>query len=131
MGAVTSGSFSSTASGQAISDTGDSRIATSTRIANAIAKANGARYNAADDAFYIDCAATPSISMTIGVNVYTITSKNLVVPSGHKDGRCSFAVVGVETSGFGTAWGLGTPFIREYCNIYDVGQQRIGFAKSL
>ncbi|KAK6010286.1 hypothetical protein OSTOST_24698, partial [Ostertagia ostertagi] len=29
------------------------------------------------------------------------------------------------------AWILGDPFIRQYCNVYDVGQQQIGFANSL
>ncbi|KIH49026.1 hypothetical protein ANCDUO_20900 [Ancylostoma duodenale] len=32
--------------------------------------------------------------------------------------------------GMGPSWILGDPFIREYCNIYDVGNKQIGFAKS-
>lgn len=32
------------------------------------------------------------------------------------------------TAGFDVV--LGDPFIRTYCNIYDVGQKRIGFALS-
>ncbi|VDP10805.1 unnamed protein product, partial [Heligmosomoides polygyrus] len=129
---IASGSFQSYYPVQAMSDTASSQIVVSTRIANLIADANGAKYDVADDAFYIDCAATPSIDITIGDNIYTITSKNLVYPSGNKDGRCLFAIYGIEAIGFGIPdWRFGTPFIREYCNIFDVGQQRIGFAKSL
>ncbi len=39
-----------------------------------------------------------------------------------------FAFVG---AGYGPSWIFGCPFIRSYCNIYDVGQNRIGFAKSI
>ncbi|ETN85269.1 hypothetical protein NECAME_06495 [Necator americanus] len=63
------------------------------------------------------------------VNTYTINTANLIIPSG--DGRCSLAIFGMNTFGFGPAWILGDPFIRQYCNIYDVGQERVGFANSL
>ncbi|CAJ0591656.1 unnamed protein product [Cylicocyclus nassatus] len=31
----------------------------------------------------------------------------------------------------GPEWTLGDPFIRDYCNVFDMGNKRIGFAKSL
>jgi len=31
-------------------------------------------------------------------------------------------------SGFGLSWILGDPFIRQYCNVFDLGNKRIGFA---
>ncbi|PIO52479.1 hypothetical protein TELCIR_26215 [Teladorsagia circumcincta] len=86
-------------------------------------------YDAQDEVYYIDCNAKPSLDLTIGGNTYTITAQNLVIPSG--DGRCLLAIFGMNTFGFGPAWILGDPFIRQFCNVYDVGQQRIGFANSL
>lgn len=32
---------------------------------------------------------------------------------------------------FGPTWIFGDPFIRQYCQIYDIGNERIGFAESL
>ncbi|WKY12359.1 hypothetical protein Q1695_003718 [Nippostrongylus brasiliensis] len=129
--AVASGSYSSSKGWQSISDTGTSLIAAPTAIANAIGQASGGTYDENDEVFYIDCAATPSLDLTIGGNKYTINSKNFVIPSGDQDGRCILSIFGMNTFGFGPAWILGDPFIRQYCNVYDVGQHRIGFANSL
>ncbi|RCN45403.1 eukaryotic aspartyl protease [Ancylostoma caninum] len=126
---VASGSYASSKGWQAISDTGTSLLAAPTSIANSIAQANGATYDAEDEVYFIDCNAKPSLDLTIGGNKYTINAANFVIPSG--DGRCLLAIFGTNTFGFGPAWILGDPFIRQYCNVYDVGQQRIGFANSL
>ncbi|CAJ0589472.1 unnamed protein product [Cylicocyclus nassatus] len=126
---VASNTYSSNKGWQAISDTGTSLLAAPTSIANSIAQANGATYDSDDQVYFIDCNATPSLDLTIGGNKYTIGAANMVIPSG--DGRCLLAIFGMNTFGFGPAWILGDPFIRQYCNIYDVDQQRIGFANSL
>lgn len=34
----------------------------------------------------------------------------------------------MEGNGFGPTWIFGDPFIRQYCQIYDIGNERIGFA---
>ncbi|KAL6743362.1 hypothetical protein Aduo_016407 [Ancylostoma duodenale] len=126
---VASGSYSSNKGWQAISDTGTSLLAAPTSIASSIAQANGATYDADDEVYFIDCNTKPSLDLTIGGNKYTINAANFVIPSG--DGRCLLAIFGTNTFGFGPAWILGDPFIRQYCNVYDVGQQQIGFANSL
>nr|CDJ96187.1 Propeptide and Peptidase A1 domain containing protein [Haemonchus contortus] len=127
--AAASSTYSSSKGWQVISDTGTSLLAAPTSIASSIADANGATYDAENEVYFIDCNAKPSLDLTIGGNKYTITAANLVIPSG--DGRCLLAIFGMNNFGFGPAWILGDPFIRQYCNVYDVGQQQIGFANSL
>lgn len=119
--------YSSTRGWQAISDTGTSLIAAPSTIADAIADANGATYNADDEVYYIDCNATPKVDLYIGGNKYTITSANFVVPSGNKDGRCMLAIFGMNTSGFGPQWILGDPFIRQYFTVRNSARLRFFF----
>ncbi|KAK6757270.1 hypothetical protein RB195_015223 [Necator americanus] len=104
-------------------------MAAPSSIASSIAEANGATYDSEDEVYFIDCNAKASLVLVIGGNTYTINTANLIIPSG--DGRCLLAIFGMNTFGFGPAWILGDPFIRQYCNIYDVGQERVGFANSL
>ena len=47
------------------------------------------------------------------------------------DGSCVLAFDEVSSSGFGPSWVLGATFIRTYCNIYDIGNERIGFQKAI
>ncbi|ETN85268.1 eukaryotic aspartyl protease [Necator americanus] len=126
---VSSSTYSSSKGWQAISDTGTSLMAAPSSIASSIAEANGATYDSEDEVYFIDCNAKASLVLVIGGNTYTINTANLIIPSG--DGRCLLAIFGMNTFGFGPAWILGDPFIRQYCNIYDVGQERVGFANSL
>ncbi|KAK6035461.1 eukaryotic aspartyl protease [Cooperia oncophora] len=57
----------------------------------------------------------------------------LAAAAGAKAGnnKCLFAIFPFEFGGFGPSWILGDPFIRQFCNIYDIGQKRMGFAPSL
>ena len=45
-------------------------------------------------------------------------------------GKCALTFFDMDGGGFGPSWILGDTFIRTYCNIYDIGQKRIGFAKA-
>ncbi|PIO73402.1 eukaryotic aspartyl protease [Teladorsagia circumcincta] len=129
MAGVASGKMSSTKGWQVISDTGTSLIAAPRAVAEQIAKVNGAKYDPINDVFYVDCGSKPTLELLIGDRKYAIQSENLVVSAGN--GRCLLAVFGFPSQGFGPEWILGDPFIRQFCNIYDVGQKRIGFAKSI
>ena len=72
----------------------------------------------------------PDLKITIGGNVYAIKAVNYAIDSG--DGQtCYFGVFPFDFGGFGPSWILGDPFIRQFCNIYDIKNQRIGFAPSL
>ncbi|EYB93406.1 hypothetical protein Y032_0183g967 [Ancylostoma ceylanicum] len=128
MKGVKSGTYSQQKTWQVISDTGTSLIAAPLAVAQSIASKAGGKYDAQYGVYFVECDAKPSLELTIGEKNYEISAANFVVPSG--DGRCLLAIFGTPGFGMGPSWILGDPFIREFCNIYDVGKKQIGFAKS-
>uniref|UniRef100_A0A0K0D5E1 Peptidase A1 domain-containing protein n=1 Tax=Angiostrongylus cantonensis TaxID=6313 RepID=A0A0K0D5E1_ANGCA len=114
----------------AAADTGTTIIGGPTVIIDQIAKVVGATYNATECLYFIECDATPpTLDITIGANKYQIHYVNYIVDIGHN--TCFFALLPFEFGGFGPDWILGGPFMRQFCNIFDIGQQRMGFAPSL
>ncbi|CCD64748.1 Peptidase A1 domain-containing protein [Caenorhabditis elegans] len=125
------GSYSNNKKSQVISDTGSSLIGGPSAVINGFAQALGAKYHSDDDAYYLPCSTSKgTLDITIGGNVYSIEPVNYILDVGMGD-TCVFAAFSFDFGGFGPSWIFGDPFIRQYCNIYDIGQQRIGFAKSL
>ncbi|WKY12986.1 hypothetical protein Q1695_004086 [Nippostrongylus brasiliensis] len=129
MSGVRSGRFNLQKNYQVISDTGTSFIGAPYNAAQGIARAVGAQFDQENQVYFIDCDANPSVDLIIGGRAYTLSGRNLVVPAGN--GYCLLPIFGMNGGGFGPAWILGDPFIRQYCNVHDVAQQRIGFANSL
>ncbi|CAI2353335.1 unnamed protein product [Caenorhabditis sp. 36 PRJEB53466] len=124
------GSYSNTKTVEVISDTGTSFLGGPQAVVAGLAKAAGATYDDFNEVYFIDCAATPgTLDITIGSNTYSIQPVNYIVDAG--DGQCLFAAFPFDFGGFGPSWILGDPFIRQYCNIYDIGNKRMGFAPSL
>uniref|UniRef100_A0A183UXK9 Aspartic protease 6 n=1 Tax=Toxocara canis TaxID=6265 RepID=A0A183UXK9_TOXCA len=114
---------------EAISDTGTSFIGGPRRIVDTLADIASANYDDSNDVYFIDCAAKPPpIEIIIGHNIYTITAHNYIIELAPK--TCALAFFGADFGGFGPSWILGNPFIREYCQIHDIGNKRIGFAAS-
>uniref|UniRef100_A0A0M3IWI2 Peptidase A1 domain-containing protein n=1 Tax=Ascaris lumbricoides TaxID=6252 RepID=A0A0M3IWI2_ASCLU len=70
----------------------------------------------------------PNMTFVIGGHEYIITSDNYIVRMGAR--RCELAMVSLQSMGLPISWILGDPFIREYCNVHDMQNRRIGFAKS-
>ncbi|VDL74491.1 unnamed protein product [Nippostrongylus brasiliensis] len=130
MASIALGSAKSTKSYQVISDTGTSFIGGPKTVTDQLAAAAGAKYSAVEESYTIACNAKPAdIQITIGSHTYSIDPVNYIVSAGTN--KCLFAMFPFEFGGFGPAWILGDPFIRQYCQIYDIGQKRIGFAPSL
>uniref|UniRef100_A0A914C7Q9 Peptidase A1 domain-containing protein n=1 Tax=Acrobeloides nanus TaxID=290746 RepID=A0A914C7Q9_9BILA len=125
---VSLGSYSSNKGWQVISDTGTSYIGGPDAIIEGLATAAGATYHHQDQSYYIGCnATTPTFDIVIGGKSYGITSKQMIVDIGN--GQCQWAAFQMGAGGgFGPSWILGDPFIRQYCNVYDLGNKRIGFA---
>jgi hypothetical protein len=136
IGSVTVGSQVQSCSGsgcpwQAISDTGTSFIAAPQVISDNIADIVNAMWDDNDGVYYIECnwKADP-VQIAIGSQTYTIPAKQLIIPTGNNDGKCYWAFSPMTSNGQGPTWILGDPFIRSYCNVFDIGQKRIGFAKA-
>ncbi|KHJ91339.1 eukaryotic aspartyl protease [Oesophagostomum dentatum] len=125
----TMGSYSYKRSVDAISDTASSFIGTAYQYeAREIAESVNATYSKEHDLYYIDCDATVSATITIANEDFTVESKNLIIEV--DDGICILAIYGYQ-SFWGANYILGTPFVRQYCTIYDIGNKKIGFARSL
>ncbi|KHJ91341.1 eukaryotic aspartyl protease, partial [Oesophagostomum dentatum] len=86
------------------------------------------KYNKEHDLYYIDCNADISAVVTIDRQKFTIEAKNLIIKL--EEDVCILAIHGYSNY-FASIWIFGAPFIRQYCTVYDIGNTRIGFAKSL
>jgi hypothetical protein len=127
MASIGVGSYSSKTGWDVISDTGTSFLGGPQTITDALAKQVQATYDDFYGAYFIDCNATPGpLMITIGSNQYTLTEKQMIVSAGN--GQCYWAAFPFDFGGFGPSWILGDPFIRQYCNTYDLGGKRIGFS---
>ncbi|KAL6744331.1 hypothetical protein Aduo_017278 [Ancylostoma duodenale] len=130
MSAIGMGSYTNSKVYQVISDTGTSFIGGPKVVTDALAKVAGAKYSASQESYIIPCnAKPPTLDVTIGSHKYSIDPVNYIVSAGTN--KCLFAIFPFEFGGFGPSWILGDPFIRQFCNIYDIGQKRMGFAPSL
>jgi hypothetical protein len=132
MSRIAAGSYTSSTAAEAISDTGTSFIGGPSTPVAGLAGAVGAVYNSQYEIYTMSCSAnTPDLLITIGSNTYTITKTNYIVDVGLGGNSCAFAVFPFNSAGFSVQWIIGDPFIRAYCQIYDLGQRRIGFAPAM
>jgi len=114
---------------QAISDTGASFIGGPQLVTDNIADQVNALWSDDDGVYYIDCKwhAYP-VQLKINGVTYEVPVKQLITDTGNHDGQCYWGMFPMTNNGMGPSWVLGDPFIRTFCNIYDIGQKRIGFA---
>ncbi|KHJ86453.1 putative phage head-tail adaptor, partial [Oesophagostomum dentatum] len=115
---------------QAISDTGTSFIGGPQAATDKLAKAVGARYSLENEIYLIPCNANPpTLNIYIGKRKYPIKPENYIIDGGFN--TCLFTVFPEMSGMLGRTWILGDPFIRQYCNVHDMGKKRMGFAESL
>jgi hypothetical protein len=115
----------------ALSDTGTTNIAGPTAWVNDIYNTVGAVYNSSMGTYAVRCNAQyPNVNFWINSQNYALTYKVLTMGySASNSGWCPFAITPLTVdAGASIQWILGDPFIRQFCNIYDVGNQRLGFA---
>lgn len=127
----TAGSYSSTKKDQVISDTGTSWIGAPSAAINGVVKATNAQYDFENELYYVPCSqmkTLPDIVFTIGGVKYNVPSVEYVVDLELGQGNCALTFFDMDGGGFGPSWILGDTFIRAWCNVYDIGQKRIGFA---
>jgi hypothetical protein len=130
MGGYTIGSQSNNRNSEVISDTGTSWIGGPTADINNIVTATGARYDANNQLYYLPCntANLPDLVLMIGGKPYPIPSPEYVEDLELGGGNCAITFFAFNGGGFGPAWILGDTFIRQYCNVYHVGNGAIGFS---
>ncbi|CAI2351848.1 unnamed protein product [Caenorhabditis sp. 36 PRJEB53466] len=116
---------------EVISDTGTSFIGGPGTVIQAIAKKYGASYDEFNDLYTVPCAKVksfPSLKLKINHLEFEIQAINLVAHAAA--GECDLTLFEMYGGGFGPSWILGDPFIRQFCNIHDVKNRRLGIAAS-
>ncbi|VDM23635.1 unnamed protein product [Toxocara canis] len=111
---------------QVISDTGTSFIGAPADVFTMIIKAIGATKDPYGVVVPCNHGEFPNMTLTINGHDYTLTSHHYITNTN----RCELAMFSMNSIGLGPAWILGDPFIRAYCNVHDMKNQRIGFARS-
>ncbi|CEF70267.1 Aspartic peptidase family and Aspartic peptidase domain-containing protein [Strongyloides ratti] len=124
---ISLGSFNISKVFNAISDTAIGILGLPQYLVDGIAKTIGAKFNDEYKIYTVKCSQTfPDLNLTIGQHTYSIKSNKLVVDMDLGDNLCMVGMFSV--SGMGIQVILGNSFIQSYCNIYDFGNNQIGFA---
>ncbi|KAJ1367837.1 Inositol hexakisphosphate and diphosphoinositol-pentakisphosphate kinase [Parelaphostrongylus tenuis] len=127
------GSFSQKKREQVVSDSGTSWIGAPSEIIEAIVNQTNAVYSSLNKFYTVNCSTTtnqPDLIFTINGIKYDVSPKEYILDIGVGDGKCVLAFFEILTGSMTTDWILGAPWIGTYCNVFDIGQKRIGFAKS-
>ncbi|KAI6220698.1 Protein CBR-ASP-1 [Aphelenchoides besseyi] len=123
------GSHKNKQASSAISDTGTSFIYGPDEDVLAIIAASHADYDFDSGLYTVPCDSAKNLDDL----VFTISGKEIRIPGNEHvlelgDNSCA---LGIEYGfGYDFDWLLGDGFIRTQCNIYDVGNNQIGFAKA-
>jgi hypothetical protein len=112
----------------AISDTGASFIIGPSEPLNKLINATNAKYNSQYGLFEVNCDVKFTWSIWISGKEFPIDANNMVLEI--EQNKCVIAYDVFDASQDQPAFILGDPFIRQYCQIYDVGEGRIGLARS-
>jgi len=116
-----------------ISDSGTSLLIGDAAIVKPIAKAVKAQ-DSGYGFYVVNCdSAYKPVTFVINGNSFNLTSSVLTVDVGFGSNYCLFAAIPVPNLSYrmGIDWILGDPFIRQYCAVHDVVNEKIGFAPAL
>jgi saccharopepsin len=117
-------------SARAAIDTGTSLIAVPSEISDAINEGIGAK-RGFRGIYTVDCDAVanlPEVTFTFGGHDFPLSAKDYIIQS---QGVCMSAFMGIDIPApAGPIWIVGDAFLRAYYTVYDLGKNRVGFAKS-
>ncbi|CAD5227394.1 unnamed protein product [Bursaphelenchus okinawaensis] len=118
--------------GEGISDTGTSFLGLPPLAINVIKTLTNFRQSQVYG-YIVDCNTTISLVFSINGKQFTVAQEQLVLEAYHYGGQklCVLAIFSTEDAPMMPKYLLGDPFIRSYCQVYDMENRRIGFAKSL
>ncbi|OMJ10393.1 Vacuolar protease A [Smittium culicis] len=112
-------------------DTGTSLIACPTMVADMINEKIGATKNFAGQ-YMVDCSTIPSLpdfSMYFGGKEFVLKASDYIL---NVQGQCMSGFMGLDIpEPLGPIWVVGDVFLRRFYTIYDMGNDRVGFANSV
>ncbi|ETN77167.1 eukaryotic aspartyl protease [Necator americanus] len=127
------GNYSRKRKEQAISDTGTSWIGVPISVLSAVVRQVKAELDVMNGLYKVPCSkmnSLPDLTFTINGKEYTVPSVEYVTDVELGGGQCAITFFYLEGNGFGPSWILGDTWIRTFCNVHDIGNKRIGFAKA-
>ncbi|KAJ1735946.1 aspartic proteinase precursor [Coemansia biformis] len=111
-------------------DTGSSLLVLPTMLADMLNKKIGAKKNFAGQ-YTLDCATVPSLppfTLKFGGVKYALSAEDYVL---NVQGQCISGFMGMDIpEPLGPIWIIGDVFLRKFYTVYDLGNDRVGFAKA-
>lgn len=113
---------------KAIVDSGTSLLTGPSDAVKAVAESIGAK-PFVNGEYLVDCGITQNIEYTVGGKTYTLTPADYLIPDGD---ICLFGMIGLDVPRpNGPLWIMGDIFMRKFYTVFDVGNQRVGFADAV
>ena len=111
---------------EVIVDSGTSMLVGPQDEMDKIADKLGAKKMKSTGEYVVGCKKDlPDIEITIGGQLYSIPKEDYVLEDGP---ICILLMLGMDLSQVGLGWILGDVFMRKYYSVFDMDQERIGFA---
>jgi hypothetical protein len=92
-----------------------------------LVKATGAKFNSHYGLFEVKCDVQFTWSIYVNRQEFPIDAKNMIFEI--ENNKCVIAYESLNAEFGKPKYILGDPFIKQYCQIYEVKDGRIGFAK--
>jgi len=118
--------YSTESTREAIVDSGTSMLVGPPDAMDKLAESLGARKMKSTGEYVVSCKSDlPDIELTIGGIDYSISSTDYVLADGP---ICILLMLGMDLGPEGLGWILGDVFMRKYYTVFDMEQERVGFA---